>query len=99
MFGKDVHGVYNVGVVGPHSKPNVEIDISRESFGRVVEWLQRNSRGLSILVHPETGDDAKDHLESSMWINRETPYNAAFFERLRAGRPDAPVKKEGLQPK
>jgi DOPA 4,5-dioxygenase len=100
FFGDDVKGVYNVGVVGPHGKPNVEIDISRESFGRVVQWLQHNnSEGLSILVHPETGDDLKDHLENSLWLNKETPYNQAFFDRLRAGKKDAPVQKGGFTPK
>jgi DOPA 4,5-dioxygenase len=98
LFPNDVKGVYNVGVVGPHSAPNVELDIKKESFGRIVQWLQQNGNDLSILIHPETGDDMKDHLESSLWLNRVTPYNDAFFDRLRAGKTDAPVKKTGLSP-
>lgn len=98
LFPNDVKGIYNVGKVGPHGAQNVEIDIKKESFGRIVQFLQQNGQNLSILIHPETGDDLKDHLESSLWLNRVTPYNDAFFNRLRAGAPDAPIKKTGLSP-
>jgi DOPA 4,5-dioxygenase len=45
-----------------------------------VSWLQLNSRGLSILVHPHTGDEAKDHLEFAIWLGRQLPLNDAFFK-------------------
>ena len=98
LFPDAVRGIYNVGKVGPHGGTNVEVDITKESFAEILQWLQVNGRGLSILIHPETGDDLKDHLESSLWLNRVTPYNDAFFDRLRAGKPDAPVKKTGPSP-
>jgi DOPA 4,5-dioxygenase len=98
LFPNAARGIYNVGKVGPHGGPNVEVDITKESFAEILQWLQVNGRGLSILIHPETGDDLKDHLESSLWLNRVTPYNDAFFARLRAGTPDAPVKKTGMSP-
>lgn len=96
LFPDDVRGVYNVSKVGPHNAPNVELDITKESYGRIVQWLQMNSHGLPILVHPETGDDETDHLQSSLWINKEQGYNMAFFDRLRAGKQDAPVPKNKL---
>jgi len=43
-----------------------------------------NAGKFSILVHPNTGDDIKDHLETALWIGRETPMNMDFFDRLKA---------------
>lgn len=86
LFPEFVRGRYDVGVVGPHVAKNIEIDLKAEGFGPVLQWLQMNSLGLSILVHPETGDDLVDHLESSIWVNEKKGYNDAFFDRIRATR-------------
>lgn len=79
-----------IGAVGPHLSPNVVLHIKREGFGGIVSWLQFNGGGLSILIHPETGDDLRDHLEGSMWLGRQLGYNAGFFEKLRAGGKSGP---------
>lgn len=90
LFPEDVEGRFSVGAVGPHLSSNVALHIGRAGFGRVVSWLQFNSGGLSVLVHPETGDDLKDHLDGSMWLGRQLDYNQAFFEKLRAGKNRGP---------
>jgi len=86
-------GVGKVGIVGPHAAPNYEVDIKPEHFGEVVSWLQRNGKGLSILVHPHTGDVVKDHLESSLWLGKQLEYNNAFFEARK------PAANQNRQPK
>jgi len=96
LFPEYIEGTYNVGTVGPHIMPNIELDISREGYGEILQWLQLNSQGLSILIHPETGDDMKDHLESSIWINKEVGYNQTFFDKLRAHIEQTPVPKHTL---
>lgn len=73
-------GIHEVGIVGPHAAPNFEVDIKPESFGEVVSWLQRNGKGLSVLIHPHTGDVVKDHLESALWLGKPVDFNPAFFE-------------------
>src|SRR5262249_13653063 len=79
LFEGDVRGVSSIGAVGPHLTPNFGVYIKPEAYGRVVQWLQANSDGLSILIHPETGDDVKDHLKSSMWLGTQLGYNDKFF--------------------
>ena len=63
---------HEVGVVGPHINPNIELDIKPDAFGKILQYLQMNNYGLSIVVHPETGDVTKDHLENSIWILSQT---------------------------
>lgn len=74
-----------VGAVGPHTKRNFLIEINKEGLKEILPWLQMNKpEGISILVHPETGDDVKDHLHSAIWVGDSIPFNQEFFDRLQA---------------
>ena len=70
-------------LVGPHTKPNIALHIKPEGFAEIVSTLQLDSKGLSILIHPETGDDEKDHAERPMWIGKSVDLNMAFFTKLK----------------
>jgi DOPA 4,5-dioxygenase len=76
-----------IGAIGPHTGPNYAIHMTADGFSDIVPWLQINSRGLSILIHPDRGDDLRDHIGPSMWLGTPVPYNDAFFDRLRQQRP------------
>lgn len=55
-------------LVGPHSAPMYQIAFQRAQFEPLVSWLMLNSRGLSVLVHPNTGRDLDDHLVHALWL-------------------------------
>lgn len=54
--------------VGPHPKSMYQALFAPADFGAVVQWLMLNRRGLTVLVHPSTGDSFGDHLERSLWL-------------------------------
>lgn len=85
-----------VGIVGPHTRPNIELDVKPEGFADVVRFLQLNSQGLSILIHPRTGDETFDHKRAALWLGTPVPLNEAFFERLQAR--EVAQRQQGFKP-
>ena len=56
--------------VGPHPEPMYQVAFAADQFDRVVPWLMLNRRGLTVLVHPETGQDLEDHRDRALWMGR-----------------------------
>ena len=83
-FPDAVESASKIGAIGPHLSSNYAVHIGKEGFAEIVQWLQLNGRGFSILIHPETEDGVKDHLESAMWLGKQLGLNQALFDQFKA---------------
>ncbi|HEY6336101.1 MAG TPA: DOPA 4,5-dioxygenase family protein [Alphaproteobacteria bacterium] len=70
--------------VGPHTQPMFQVAFATELFGRFVPWLSLNHKGLSVLIHPETGDDPIDHSEYALWLGEKLPVDIEYLRNLGA---------------
>ena len=67
--------------VGPHSEPMYQVAFDAAVFDAIVPWLMLNRRGLTVFVHPETGDDLADHRDHAAWMGRILPLKLEVFGR------------------
>ncbi|SRR5260221_10627271 len=70
--------------VGPHSKPMFQVTLAPEEFATVVPWLMVHRSGLSVLVHPTTGNEVADHDTHPLWMGEALPLDIDFI-RHHAG--------------
>jgi aromatic ring-cleaving dioxygenase len=70
--------------VGPHPQSMYQVKFGVKEFPRIVPWLMLNRSGLSILVHPETGDDYQDHAFNALWLGDKLKLRLDIFGKLRA---------------
>lgn len=61
--------------IGPHPQAMYQVAFSPEGFGEIVPWLMLNRQGLTILVHPGTGDDLGDHRDRALWLGEKLTLN------------------------
>jgi DOPA 4,5-dioxygenase len=80
-------GNWNLEPRGPHVTPSFYFGFSNEQLQVIVPWLQLNSLGLTILIHPNTDDPRADHLYYTLWVNRSQPVNAYAMKKPGPGEP------------
>jgi len=54
--------------IGPHPMGSYQVVFDPALFATLVPWLALNRAGLTVLVHPNTGDDLSDHRDRAIWL-------------------------------
>jgi DOPA 4,5-dioxygenase len=67
--------------VGPHPTSMYQVAFAVEQFPRLVPWLMLNRGPLTVLVHPETGDDYTDHSAHAVWLGPPLPLDLEMLRR------------------
>jgi len=63
-------GRFHERPVGPHPMWSYQLAFAPASFPDVVSWLALNHGVLDVFIHPNTGDELRDHRDSAVWIGR-----------------------------
>jgi DOPA 4,5-dioxygenase len=74
-------GSWHDQAVGPHLDAMYQAVFAADEFGKVVPWLMLNREGLSVLVHPSTGDGYGDHMIRSLWLGERLKLNESALRR------------------
>lgn len=70
--------------VGPHPISMYQVAFGVDEFARLVPWLMLNHRGLSVFIHPNSGDAYADHAHHDMWLGEKLPLNLRVLRQLLA---------------
>lgn len=61
--------------IGPHPSWSCQLAFSRDRYADLLSWLALNRQGLTILIHPLTGNDLKDHTDYASWMGEPQALN------------------------
>ena len=61
--------------IGPHPSGSYQIAFRPELFAELVPWLALNREGLTVFVHPETGNAQADHSAHVIWLGDSQKLN------------------------
>jgi aromatic ring-cleaving dioxygenase len=73
-------GRFHQKLLGPHSKWMFQVAFSEVEFLTFTHWLEQNRAGLSVLIHPLSGNNLQDHSELASWLGTPIKLNLAIFE-------------------
>jgi DOPA 4,5-dioxygenase len=74
-------GRWHEKMVGPHPRWSYQIAFDPPVLDELLPWLMVNREGLTIFVHPNTGDDMADHTDYVAWLGSSVDLDIDFFKR------------------
>jgi len=69
----------NSAPVGPHPVGSYEIWVPSETFSSVFSYLCMHRGNLSVLVHPLTREERKDHETRNAWLGPSYPLDLSIL--------------------
>ena len=74
-----VFGAWHDNPVGPHPTGSYQIYFPKDLFSQIVPWLAVNRTGLTVFIHPNTGQDLEDHRDRAIWLGTTRNLNLSIF--------------------
>ena len=74
-------GRWHDELVGPHTQSMYQIAFPAAVLEAFLPWLMLNRDGLVILLHPETGNDYRDHTAHAAWFGAVLPLRLEAFQK------------------
>jgi aromatic ring-cleaving dioxygenase len=81
QFPQATLGRWHDELVGPHTQSMYQIAFPAHMLASFVPWLMLNRDDLTILLHPETGDDYRDHTAHACWFGAVLPLRVEVLQK------------------
>lgn len=70
-------GRFHEKPVGPHPMWSYQLALPAASLSHVLSWLALNHGALDVFVHPNTGEELRDHSDCAIWLGSSHTLNLA----------------------
>lgn len=77
LAGRMEMGRFHEQPVGPHPMGSYQLAIRTADFPHVLGWLAQNHGALDVFIHPNSGDELRDHRDSALWLGHSHLLNLA----------------------
>jgi aromatic ring-cleaving dioxygenase len=74
-------GRWHDELVGPHPQSMYQVAFPSKMLAKFVPWLMLNRDGLTVLLHPETGNNYADHSAHAAWFGAILPLRLEVFQK------------------
>lgn len=79
-------GLFSVGRVheknvGPHPRWSCQLLFENSQLPVALPWIIGNRDGLTIFMHPQTGNDYEDHANHAIWMGERLDLNLDIFKK------------------
>ena len=54
--------------VGPHPRGSCQLEFLPQDLRAVTDWLTCHRQGLTVFMHPNTGQELADHRDRAIWF-------------------------------
>ena len=68
-------GRFHERPVGPHPLWSYQLAFERDHFAAIFAWLSLNHGELDVFLHPNTGNQLRDHRDAAAWIGHSHVLN------------------------
>src|SRR5262249_12948445 len=58
---------------GPHPPFRYQALSKNDKLGSILSWLALTRGHLTVLVHPNTGEQLEDHRDRAIWLGEQVP--------------------------
>lgn len=63
--------------------PMFEVNVfNPEQLGALMSWFVQNRGPCSVLIHPNTGNDVKDHTTNGTWLGEKVPLDVDLLRAV-----------------
>jgi DOPA 4,5-dioxygenase len=73
-------GRWHDELVGPHLRSMYQVAFPSGMVAAFLPWLMLNRDGLTILLHPQTGNGYRDHTRHAVWFGEVLPLRLDAFK-------------------
>jgi DOPA 4,5-dioxygenase len=74
-------GRWHDELVGPHLRSMYQVAFAPDLLASFLPWLMLNRDGLTVLLHPGTGDSYADHTKHAAWLGEVLPLKTEVLRR------------------